>query len=129
MPSITCSKKPNGQFFRLQCICSQQSDYLLNSKIKYTKFTECIFHEKKIKKIIKQVAKMDRNELLGDQTWENKDPKTISISTWNPKLNAVLSILKNKFDLISNDPQFSLQCITLWKMQTLPPNKCSKTHH
>ena len=85
--------------------------------------------KKKIKKTIKQVAKMDRNELLEDQTWENKDPKTISISTWNPKLNAVLSILKNKFDLISNDPQFSLQCITLWKMQTLPPNKCSKTHH
>ena len=46
---------------------------------------------------------MDRNELLRDQTREN--PQTILISTWHPKLNAIPSILKNNFNLISNDPK------------------------
>ena len=50
---------------------------------------------------------MDRNELLRDRTWENKDPQTILVSTWHPKLNAIQSTLKNNFDLISNDPTLS----------------------
>ena len=53
--------------------------------------------KKKIKKTIKQVAKMDRNELLRDQTRENKDPQTILVSTWHPKLSTIPSILKNNF--------------------------------
>ena len=42
------------------------------------------FREKELKKTMKQVEKMDRNEWL--------------------KLNAIPSILKNNFHLISNDP-------------------------
>ena len=64
-------------------------------------------HEKELEKTIKQVAKMDRNELLRDRTWENKDPQTILVSTWHPKLNAIQSTLKNNFDLIFNDPTLS----------------------
>ena len=59
---------------------------------------------KELKKTIKQVAKIDRSEVLRDQTRENKDQQTILISTWDPKLNAIPSI---KFHLISNDPQLS----------------------
>ena len=40
---------------------------------------------------------MDRNELLRDLTRENKDPQTILVNTWHPKLNAISSILKNNF--------------------------------
>ena len=55
------------------------------------------FYEKEFKKTMKQVAKMDRNKFLRDQTWENKDPQTILVSTWHSKLSAVPSILKNNF--------------------------------
>ena len=50
---------------------------------------------------------MDRNELLRDRTRENKEPQTILVITWYPKRSAILSILKNNFHLISNDPKLS----------------------
>ena len=72
------------------------------------KFRERGFHEKELKNTpIEQVAKMDRNELLQDRIRENKDPQTILVSTWNPKLSAIPSILKNNFHLISSDPKLS----------------------
>ena len=59
---------------------------------------------KELKKTIKQVAQIDRSEVLRDQTRENKGQQTILISTWDPKINAIRSI---KFHLISNDPKLS----------------------
>ena len=50
---------------------------------------------------------MNRNELLRDRIWEKKDPQTILVSTWHPKLSAIPSILKNNFYLISSDPKLS----------------------
>ena len=50
---------------------------------------------------------MDRNELLRDRIRENKDPQTILVSTWHPKLSAIPSILKHIFYLISSDPKLS----------------------
>ena len=50
---------------------------------------------------------MDRNELFRDRIRENKDPQTILVSTWHPKLSAIPSILKNIFHLISRDPKLS----------------------
>ena len=50
---------------------------------------------------------MDRNELLRYRIRENKDPQTILVSTWHPKLSAIPSILKNNFHLISSDPELS----------------------
>ena len=54
-------------------------------------------HERELRKTIKQVAKMDRNELLKDRTRENKNPQTILVGTWLPKFNAIPSFLKNNF--------------------------------
>ena len=71
----------------------------MNSKITYKKFKERGFCEKELKKPIKQVAKMDRKELLRDRTRENKRPQAILVSAWHPKLNAILSILVNNFNL------------------------------
>ena len=96
-----------GQFIRLRRICSRKSDYLLNSEILCKQFIERGFHEKELKKTIKQVAKMDRNELLRDRIRENKDPQTTLVSTWHPKLSAIPSILKHNFHLISSDPKLS----------------------
>ena len=106
-PSHVVKNTPKGQFIRLRRVCSRKSDYLLNSEILCKKFIEHSFHEKELKKTIKQVAKMDRNELLQDRIPENKDPPTILVSTWHPKLSAIPSILKNNFHLISRDPKLS----------------------
>ena len=67
---------------------------------------ECGFKQKELKKAIKQLAKGDRNKLLGDQTGENKYPEAILASARHHKLSTIPSILKNKFHLISNDPKF-----------------------
>ena len=85
-----------GQFVRLQRIWSRKLDYLLNSEIMCKEFIKCGFHEKELKKTIKQMAKMDKNELLQDQTRENKDPQTTLVSTWHPKLSAIPSVLKKQ---------------------------------
>ena len=61
-------------------------------------------HEKELKKTIKQVAKMDRNELLPDLTREYKKPQA-SVHGIPNKLSAIPSILKNNFHLISKDPK------------------------
>ena len=50
---------------------------------------------------------MDRNELLRDQIRENKDPQTILVSTWHPKLSTIPYFLKNNFHLISSNPKLS----------------------
>ena len=106
-PSHVLKNIPKGQSIRLRRISSRKSDYLLNSEILCKQFIERGFHEKELKKTIKQVAKMDRNELLRDRIRENKDPQTILVSTWHPKLSAIPSILKNNFYLISSDPKLS----------------------
>ena len=46
--------------------------------------------------------------MLRDQTRENKDPQKILISTWHLKFNPIPSVLKNNFNLISNDPKLTL---------------------
>ena len=79
----------------------------MNSEILCKKLRERGFHEKELKKTIKQVAKTDRNELLRDRIRENKDPQTILASTWHPKLSTITSILKHNFHLISSDPKLS----------------------
>ena len=48
---------------------------------------------------------MDKNELLRDRTQKNKNLQTILVSTRHSKLNAIPSVLKNNFHLISNDPK------------------------
>ena len=106
-PSHVVKNIPKGQFIRLRRVYSRKSDYLLNSEILCKKFIERGFHEKELKKTVKQVAIMDKNELLRDRIRENKDPQTILVSTWHPKLSAIPSILKNNFHLISSDPKLS----------------------
>ena len=106
-PSHVLKNIPKGQFIRLRRIYLRKSDHLLNSEILCQQFIERGFHEKELKKTIKQVAKMDRSGLLRDRIRENKDPQTILVSTWHPKLSAITSVLKHNFHLISSDPKLS----------------------
>ena len=106
-PSHVLKNIPNGQFIPLRRICSRKSDYLLNSGILCKQFIEHGFHEKQLKKTIKQVVKMVRKELLRDRIRENKDLQTILVSTWHPKLSAIPSILKQNFHLICSDSKLS----------------------
>ena len=80
-PSHIVKNIPKGQFIRLRRICSRKLEYLLNSEILCKKFIERSLHEKELKKTVKQVAKMDRSELLRDRIRENKDPQTKLVST------------------------------------------------
>ena len=50
---------------------------------------------------------MDRNELLRDRIRKSKDQQTKLVSTCNPKICAIPSILKNNSHLISSDPKLS----------------------
>ena len=50
---------------------------------------------------------MARGELLRNQIRENKDSKTILVSTWPSKLSAIPTVMKNNFHLISSDPKLS----------------------
>ena len=62
---------------------------------------------------------MDRNELLRDEIPENKDPQTILVSTWHPKLSAIPSILKNH--ILKNDianQQLHSNVVSCGKCQT-----------
>ena len=106
-PSHVLKNITKGQFIRLRRICSRKSDYLLSSEILCKQFIERGSHEKQLKKTIKQVAKMVRNELLRDRIRENKDQQTTLVSTWHPKLSAIPSILKHNFQLICSDPKLS----------------------
>ena len=95
------------QYIRLRRISSRNSAYLLNSQIFCKKFIEHGFNKKELTKTIKQVAKTDRNKLLRDWIREKKDPQTILVIAWHPKLSAISSILKNNFHLIFSDPKLS----------------------
>ena len=55
---------------------------------------------------IKQVARMDKNELLQDRIQE-KYLQTTLVSTSHSKLSAIPNILKNNFHLISSNPELS----------------------
>ena len=103
--------------------CSN-SDYLLHSESYCKKSTKRCFREKELKKTSKQLAKMDRNELLRDRIKNNKEPQTIRVSTWYCKLSAIPSILKNKFHLISSDPKLS----KIFKLLS-PTKKTSLSDH
>ena len=73
----------------------------------FTKFIERSFHEKEFKKDSEASSKIDRDKLLRAWAQENKYPQTILVSIWHHKFCTVLSIVKNNFYLISNDPKLS----------------------
>ena len=50
------------------------------------KFIKRSYHEKELKKTIRQVAEMDRNGLLRGRTREKKNPQTILVTTRYSKL-------------------------------------------
>ena len=74
-PSHVLKNIPKEQFTRLRGICSRKSDYLLNSEILCKQFIEHGFHEKQLKKTIKQVAKMVRKECYEIESEKTKTQK------------------------------------------------------
>ena len=87
-------------FFTLS-VCECFTFFIICNKI-----IERSFHEKQFKKIVKQVAEIEQN-CYKIETRENKDPQTILVSTWYPKLNTIPSIFKNNFHFISNKLKLS----------------------
>ena len=150
----TLSTRPTNSHFHLNTSSCHLSHVLLCKK-----FTERDFHEKELQKTMKQAAKLDRTNCYEIEPEKTKTHKRYFDSTQHPHLSAMPSTLKNNFHLISNDSKLSklfkqnchlpkkqitfwipfekrycklttsFQHSTLWKMQTLPANKCSQTHH
>ena len=65
------------------------------------------YNQKELNKLIKQVAAINRTDLLKDKTRESKVRQTIFVCTWHPSLKKLPSILKNNFHHITNDPKLS----------------------
>ena len=76
-PSHTPKKIPKEQFIRLLRMFTKIGLPVEQWNL-YKRIIECRFHEKEFKKTIKQVAKMDRNEL--ERIRESKDPQTITVT-------------------------------------------------
>ena len=57
---------------------------------------------------IETVRKMSRDDLLKDQEkTPDKDPHSIFVCTWHPKLNQLSSILDKNYGILKNDPALS----------------------
>ena len=78
-PSHVPKKIPKEQFIRLRRMFTKIGLPVEQWNL-YKRITECRFHEKEFKKTIKQVAKMDRNELERERIRESKDPQTITVT-------------------------------------------------
>ena len=103
----------------------------MNSEILCKQFIERGFHEKELKKTIKQVAKIDNNELLRDRIRENKDPQTVKKFQTETYCHLPKKQIpfRSPFEKRYCKSATSFQRNTLRKMQTLPANEYSQTHH
>ena len=81
--------------------------HLSTNEVHFLDVTVSLKHGKLKATIFTKPADSHFFELLRDRTRENKDPQTILVSTWHPKLSAIPSILKNNFHLISANRRLS----------------------
>ena len=64
------------------------------------------YTEKQLQQAIDIVRKIPRNELLREKDKQReKDPQSIFVCTWHPKLKQLPSILKENFRILNNDPK------------------------
>ena len=54
-----------------------------------------------------EVKLLKREELLQDKQREKRDPQTIFVCDWHPKLSSLPAILKQNYHIIENDPELS----------------------
>ena len=99
---------PKGQFVRIRRICSDYNDFLQKSETAKGFFISRGYKEQHLRNIINEVKLLTRDDLLkGKEKTSAKDPQSIMVCTWHPKLRMLPSILHKNYDIIKNDVHLS----------------------
>ena len=99
---------PKGQFIRVRRICSEDADFENNVNHMKKYFLKRGYTEHQLQNSIDTVRKIPRITLLSEKEKSHeKDPHSIFVCTWHPKLKKLPFILRKNFNIISNDPKLS----------------------
>ena len=99
---------PKGQFIRVRRICSDVGDYDLHAKQMKKYFISRGYEEKHLCQTFEEVRKMKREDLLRDKSeLPSKDPHTVLVCTWHPKLKQLQSVLQQNYNILSADIKLS----------------------
>ena len=102
-PQHVTKNLPKGQLIRIRRICSELSEYTRNSNIMCNALIKRGYSERYLQSMVKEVSRINREDLLQDKPKEKKDPNLIFVSDWHPVLGNIPSILKRNFHIIEND--------------------------
>ena len=94
---------PKSQFLRLRKICSETSDYIrqCNSYIQY--FVDRGYDCLKLRQQAKELLSKSQNDILFSKKNDSKDPQTILVTTWHPRLKLLPEILRQSYHYIEKD--------------------------
>ena len=97
---------PYSQFLRLRRICSDDDDFVVQSKILALSFHKANYPDHIIQAAFDRAFEHDRNALLAPKHItkpKNKEPKKVYLFTdHHPSFRAVLDIVSNNWDILDN---------------------------
>ena len=102
-PQHVLKNIPKGQFIRIKRICSEKNDFEKYANILKHKLVKRGYHLKIISEAYNTVKNICRDELLKEKKLQERDPQSIFVCTWHPKLSKLPSILKNNYHILAND--------------------------
>ena len=91
------------QFIRVRRICSDIDDFKVHAKKMKKHFLSRGYDEKHLDRTIENVKIMERVDLLRDRDLQKKDPHTVLVCTWHPKLRRAPSILHQNYNILNAD--------------------------
>ena len=101
-PKHVKSNIPKGQFIRIRRICSNTKDYLKNCKYLSSFFENRGYSSRDLKKTIRDVLNMPRDNLLVDKIKTPADPQMIFVADWHQNLSRLPSILRKHHHILQN---------------------------
>jgi len=87
-------------------LCSETPDFMQQANKYLEFFINRGYDSKRLKQQVKEVLMLNRNELLEANVNKNdskKDPQTIFVTTWHPKLKNIYKIFKENQHIIQNN--------------------------
>ena len=102
-PNHVVKNIPKGQFIRVRRICSDIADFDSYATTMKSHFMSRGYDEKRLNRTIETVIKMDRLDLLKEQELPKKDPRTVLVCTWHPKLKELPTILRQNHKILKTD--------------------------
>ena len=105
---VSCKKSiPYSQFLRLRRICSDEDDFVTQSKKLAFSFHRANYPDNVIQTGFDKAFAMDRDTLLNKQSNNSRsknknDPKLYLITDYHPSFRAVLDIVSDNWDVLDN---------------------------